>query len=140
MQKAELIVEFIGTFMLTYTFATYQTGGQHITAGAMLTVLTYWAKDISGAGFNPAVTLTQVLMGRLGTGEGSWLDTLKRDWKALLMYWGVQFGAAICAAILGYSTRPDDFMLAYVPHVAVSAATPRVCLTVLLCSAQLRPT
>jgi len=45
--KAELIVEFIGTFMLTYTFATYQTGGQHITAGAMLTVLTYWARRTS---------------------------------------------------------------------------------------------
>lgn len=111
---AKLAVEFIGTFFLTYTFATYSSAGtvNGLATGAVLCVLTYWGRDISGAAFNPAVTMVQVLLGKLGTGEGSWLDTLKRDWKAMLMYWGVQFGSAILAAILGYWTRPDDNMVA----------------------------
>ena len=35
----ELLVEFIGTFMFTYAFATYSTGAQSITSGMTLMVL-----------------------------------------------------------------------------------------------------
>jgi len=54
--------------------------------------------------FNPAITFMQWLCGKLGEGM--------KDWKTLLLYWGVQFAAAVPAAILGYATRPDDGVVA----------------------------
>lgn len=42
----------------------------------------YLFSEISGASFNPAVTMTQFFIGKLGAGN--------KDWKRLLTYFGVQ--------------------------------------------------
>jgi aquaporin Z len=83
------IVEFIGTFFLILTVCMASIGGSgemaSIAIGAMLMVMVYAGGHISGAHYNPAVTLAVWLRGKVET-------------KDLGFYFAAQFLAAVLAA------------------------------------------
>jgi aquaporin Z len=86
------IAEFIGTFFLVLTIgctAIPKTPGviPPLAIGAVLMVMIYAAGHISGAHFNPAVTLAAWIRGRCET-------------KDVLPYWVAQVLAGIVAALV----------------------------------------
>jgi aquaporin Z len=67
------IVEFIGTFFLVMTIGMVILGGKgdfaSLGIAAVLMVMVYAGGHISGAHYNPAVTLAVLIRGRIGAGE-----------------------------------------------------------------------
>jgi aquaporin Z len=80
------IVEFIGTFFLVFVILL---SGDPIAIGSILMVMVYMGGHISGAHYNPAVTLAVLVRGKIKAGEA-------------VMYWIVQFVGAIAAAVMVY--------------------------------------
>lgn len=88
-----LVSEFLGTFILTLTVGLNVMGLSPEGAwsiGASLMCMIYSLGDVSGAQFNPAVTLAVVATGRYDTGVTSPLKGVT--------FMGVQFIAGICGA------------------------------------------
>lgn len=87
------IVEFIGTFFLVLTIGLSVIGGASmppLAIGAMLMVMIFAGGHVSGAHYNPAVTLAVWLRGKCET-------------KDVLPYMASQVAAAVVAAIVvGY--------------------------------------
>mmetsp|Transcript_111723 Transcript_111723/g.360612 ORF Transcript_111723/g.360612 Transcript_111723/m.360612 type:complete len:246 (-) Transcript_111723:147-884(-) len=68
---AELFSEFLGTFILVLTVGLNVLGKSHAGAysiAASLTCMIYALGDVSGAHFNPAVTIALLISGRCGDG------------------------------------------------------------------------
>lgn len=66
------LVEFIGTFFLVLTIGMVVLGKNDFAAlgiGVALMVMIYAGGHISGAHYNPAVTLAVLIRGRIATGE-----------------------------------------------------------------------
>lgn len=90
----KLVVEAIGTFFLMLTIglvATQTDMGAFpaLAIGSSLMVMVYAGGHISGAHYNPAVTLAVFLRGKIARNE-------------VLGYWAAQFiGAAIAAVVAG---------------------------------------
>lgn len=61
------IVEFIGTFFLVLTIGLSAPALAPLAIGSMLMVMVYAGGHISGAHYNPAVTLAAVIRGRCST-------------------------------------------------------------------------
>ena len=78
------ITEFIGTFFLVLTIAV---SGEPLAIGAALMVMVFAGGHISGAHYNPAVTLAVLLRGRIGLSEA-------------LVYMASQLAGAIVAALI----------------------------------------
>lgn len=57
------LVELVGAFFLTFTLAL--TGGNPLAVGGVLVAFVYMGAMISGAHYNPAVTLGALLRGRI---------------------------------------------------------------------------
>ena len=79
----KLIVEAIGTFFLVFTVGLVVTAGTPspiaaIGVGAILMVMVYAGGHISGAHYNPAVTLAVMVRGRASGGDlvGYWIAQL----------------------------------------------------------------
>jgi len=96
----QLLAEFIGTFLLVFfgcgtaavTHSDLNTG---MAFGLILIGLVYLFGSISGAHFNPAVTLALFLTGNISG-------------VMMLLYWTVQFAGAIAAAaFLNYLVGPE---------------------------------
>jgi aquaporin Z len=89
------IVEFIGTFFLVLTIGcAVVIGGAGVIAplaiGAMLMVMVYAGGHISGAHYNPAVTLAVWIRGRCAT-------------KDVIPYWAAQLiGSVLASLVLNY--------------------------------------
>jgi aquaporin Z len=88
------VVEFIGTFFLVMCICMTESGGlgafSPIAIGLTLVMLVYSGGYISGAHFNPAVSLASYLRGRLHAGD-------------LLPYMVGQFlGATLAAMLSGF--------------------------------------
>jgi aquaporin Z len=86
------IAEFIGTFFLVLTIGCTVIPGAPgvippLAIGAVLMVMIFAGGHISGAHFNPAVTLAVWIRGRCET-------------KDVLPYWGAQVLAGIIAALV----------------------------------------
>ncbi|CAE7237199.1 NIP4-1 [Symbiodinium sp. CCMP2592] len=92
---AKLTAEFVGTFLLIFTVGCNVLGGSATWAGVsiafVLMVAIYALGGISGANFNPAVSVTLGISKAMG-GPGL-------DWKTVGQYAGVQSAAGIAAAI-----------------------------------------
>src|SRR5262245_29695775 len=106
------IAEFIGTFFLVLTIGcTVMAGGTGVipplAIGSALMVMIYAGGHVSGAHFNPAVTLAVFLRGRCPAGD-------------VLPYMGAQMLAGLAAAAVASFLRPG-FVAA-----AVSADFARV--------------
>ena len=78
------ITEFIGTFFLVLTVGLT---GNPLAIGAALMVMIYAGGHISGAHYNPAVTLAVLLRGKISGAEA-------------IIYIGVQLVGAIAAALI----------------------------------------
>jgi aquaporin Z len=80
------IVEFIGTFFLVFVIGL---SGNPLAIGCILMVMVYMGGHISGAHYNPAVTLAVMMRGKIKGGEAG-------------MYMLVQVLGACVAAIMYY--------------------------------------
>lgn len=90
-QGAKLTTEFIGTFFLVFTVIGAVSSGNPLAAvgiGAVLMVMIYAGGHISGAHYNPAVSIAAFVRGRLEAAE-------------LGAYIGAQLVAGAVAAGLG---------------------------------------
>jgi aquaporin Z len=93
----KLLVEGIGTFFLVFVIGQVVIGTEGPAAalaplaiGSVLMVMVYAGGHISGAHYNPAVTLAVWLRGKASAGE-------------VLPYWGAQIaGALLASAAVGY--------------------------------------
>jgi aquaporin Z len=88
------ITEFIGTFFLVLTVGLVVVGGKGdfapLAIGSALMVMIFAGGHVSGAHYNPAVTLAVLIRGKIGLGEA-------------IPYMIVQFaGAAVAAFIVAY--------------------------------------
>ena len=88
----KFVAEFIGTFFLVFTIGmvVLEPGAgalAPIAIGAVLMVMVYAGAHISGAHYNPAVTLALVVRGRCSVGE-------------MIPYWISQIVGAVVAAFL----------------------------------------
>jgi aquaporin NIP len=108
-----LLAEFIGTFALVFAGAgaivvdakTHALGhvGVAITFGLVIMVMIYAVGHISGAHFNPAVSLAFAL-------------TRHFPWARLAFYWAAQLAGAVAAASILRGSLGD--------HAAVGATLP----------------
>lgn len=89
----KLLAEFIGTFFLV--FAIGMTGNP-LAIGAMLMVMVYFAGNISGAHFNPAVSVALMIRGKINATE-------------LTQYIALQIGGALAASYLVYLLTDRTF-------------------------------
>jgi aquaporin Z len=85
------VTEFIGTFFLTFTICMVVLGNAGLLApfaiGLVLMVMIYMGGHISGAHYNPAVTIAVALRG-------------KCDKKDIIPYWVAQLLAAVTGSLL----------------------------------------
>lgn len=101
------LVEFIGTFFLVLTIGFAVRSGSPLAPlaiGAALMVMIFAGGHVSGAHFNPAVSLAAAIRGKL-------------NWSDLIPYWVAQVAAGAAAAVvvtsvIGKSTAgPGTFEL-----------------------------
>jgi len=78
------VTEFIGTFFLVFTVGMTPAGIGPLAIGSVLMVMVYAGGHISGAHYNPAVTLAVLIRGKINIGDA-------------VAYWVVQFIGAIAA-------------------------------------------
>lgn len=95
---SKLVAEFVGTFLLIFTVGCNVIAGNTVWGGVSIACVLMVAINslggISGANFNPAVSLTLGISKAMG-GPGL-------DWKTVSMYCGTQCLAGMVAG-LGYS-------------------------------------
>lgn len=86
------VTEFIGTFFLVLTIGLTVLANSPmapLAIGAALMVMVYMGGHVSGAHYNPAVTLAVFLRGKLAAGQ-------------VLPYWVAQIAGAIAAAVAAH--------------------------------------
>src|ERR1700741_636438 len=81
------ITEFIGTFFLVLAAALASGDLAVLAIASALMVMIYAGGHISGAHYNPAVTLAVLIRGRISISDA-------------VLYWIVQFAGASAAALL----------------------------------------
>eukprot|EP00440_Ansanella_granifera_P076143 gb/GFBE01082636.1/.p1 GENE.gb/GFBE01082636.1/~~gb/GFBE01082636.1/.p1 ORF type:complete len:460 (+),score=112.29 gb/GFBE01082636.1/:1-1380(+) len=101
------VAEFIGAFLPFFTVGFNVLAGTAVYGGislaAVLTVLTYALAGVSGANFNPAVSLSLYMSKKLG-GPGI-------DEKIAGLYMGVQLVAGLCSGLCFVNLFWDSFKL-----------------------------
>jgi len=117
----KMVTEAIGTFALVFTVVCTVVQKQDLAAlaiGASLMVAVFAGAHISGAHYNPAVTLAVFLRGRLPATE-------------VIPYWIAQFiGGSIASGLALYVTNADiNSPSAYSGRAAGSAFTAEVIVT-----------
>jgi aquaporin Z len=111
MSLKKYIVEFIGTFFLVLTicmtsYSKVSADLQPLAVGVMLMVLVYSMGYLSGAQFNPAISLAIYLRGRINL-------------KEMGFYWIAQILGAIAAAMI------TAVLISAKPPVGLIASTPQ---------------
>lgn len=97
-QSAKYIAEFVGTFFLVFTIGCNAGGiGAAVSIGFMLMVMVYAMGSVSGAHFNPAVTLAVLISGR---NKISGLDAI--------FYMCSQVAGGLAATLLRWVSLPGD--------------------------------
>ena len=118
-------VEFIGTFFLAFAVGMTALSGSALTplaAGATLMVMVYAGGHISGAHYNPAVTLALLVRRRIEIGDA-------------LAYWIVQVVAGVLAGVLARAlvNPPAVKTLSLSGHAEAAAAVAELLITFALC-------
>lgn len=111
MSLKKYIVEFIGTFFLVLTicmtsYSKVSADLQPLAVGSMLMVLIYSMGYLSGAQFNPAISLAIYLRGRINL-------------KEMGFYWIAQILGAVAAALM------TAVLISAKPPVGLIASTPQ---------------
>jgi aquaporin Z len=119
------VTEFIGTFFLTFAVAVAALTGSMfvpLAAGGILMVMIYAGGHISGAHYNPAVTLAALVRRRIGIGDAA-------------AYWVAQVvGGVVAAAIARAAVNPASVKtLALSGHAEAAAAVVELLITFALC-------
>jgi aquaporin Z len=102
------LTEFIGTFFLVLTIGLVvlsDTPLAPLAIGATLMVMVYMGGHVSGAHYNPAVSLALAMRGTLGARE-------------LLPYWIAQLLGALAAALAVHATLGETFAPSAAPELA----------------------
>jgi aquaporin Z len=88
---AKLLTEFVGTFVFLSVIALSGAAGPlaPLAIGAALMVMVYMGGHVSGAHYNPAVSLGLFVRRKI-------------DLPTLLAYWGTQLVAGVLAFVFGY--------------------------------------
>ena len=89
MDKRKLGMELLGTFFLVLTISTVSGGLAPIAIGLALTIMVYIGGNISGAHYNPAVSLAIFLRGKMPVGD-------------LVPYVVAQCIGGLAAALIGF--------------------------------------
>ena len=111
----KIITEFIGTFFLVMSAGLASGDLTVLIIGATLMVMIFAGGHISGAHYNPAVTLAVFIRGRCTLNEA-------------LGYWVAQFVAAVVAALLvNYFKGESSPMVIQDTTKALIAAVARPC-------------
>lgn len=87
----KLIAEFVGTFIFLLTIALIVPQNSQfapLVIGSVLMCMVYMGGHVSGAHYNPAVSLAVMLRGKLSSSD-------------MLTYWGTQIVAGILAFLAG---------------------------------------
>jgi len=127
----KLSAEFIGTFFLTLTIGLNQLAAQNklqdgsqsaMAIGAALTSMIYSIGDVSGAHFNPAVTLSILLTGR---------DLIEphHNQKVALEYALAQVAGGAAAAMTYWSVFVDQSVSAF----SIGPSTPGLLIPAIVC-------
>jgi aquaporin Z len=106
---SKYLTEFIGTFFLVLTVGLVVVGGismAPLAIGSSLMIMVYAGGHVSGAHYNPAVSLAVLLRGKL-------------DSKDLLPYWMSQLAGALVAAVIVRAITGQTFA----PTPAAEAST-----------------
>lgn len=106
------LTEFIGTFFLVLTIGLTVLGGTPLAPlaiGVSLMIMVYMGGHVSGAHYNPAVTLAVTLRGKLAA-------------KEILPYWSAQVAGALAAAMVTRSITGQTFSPAPAASVPPLAA------------------
>jgi aquaporin Z len=112
------LTEFIGTFFLVFTIGLAVLSGSAvapIAIGSALMVMVYMGGHVSGAHYNPAVTLAVLLRGKL-------------DARDVVPYWLSQIAGALAASAAVYVITGKTFA----PAPAAGATTLAVLLVEIL--------
>jgi aquaporin Z len=132
---AKLLTELVGTFLFLIVIALSGAAGPlaPLAIGGALMAMVYMGGHVSGAHYNPAVSLAVFLRGKLGVAE-------------LVSYWVVQLVAAALAFSFGYlvsghagGIHPGPNVLA-ISALAVEIAFTTALVVVVLNSAATRAT
>ncbi|HYV93359.1 MAG TPA: MIP/aquaporin family protein [Chitinophagales bacterium] len=106
----KLIVEFIGTFLLVFTIGcavVSKNPNAELAIGAVLMVMVFAGGHISGAHYNPAVSLAVFIRGKIGSGE-------------LIQYWIVQLVGGLLGAIMSHVITAKDGAVEMAPGADVT--------------------
>jgi len=119
------VAEFVGTFLLVFTVGCNVIKGDAVfnvtSIAAVLMVSIYALGGVSGANFNPAVSLTLALSGKL-------------DWVTAGIYMATQIAAGIVAGLCYFGLYGTVFNLApAMPFTWISAGTVECLYTFMLC-------
>jgi len=109
---SKLLTELLGTFFLVFTIgltAASQTPFAAIAIGSSLMIMVYMGGHISGAHYNPAVSLAVYLRGKLAA-------------KELVPYWAAQLAGATLAALAVRAITGATFAPAPAPNPSVVPA------------------
>eukprot|EP00747_Dinoflagellata_sp_TGD_P184461 gnl/TRDRNA2_/TRDRNA2_40079_c0_seq1.p1 gnl/TRDRNA2_/TRDRNA2_40079_c0~~gnl/TRDRNA2_/TRDRNA2_40079_c0_seq1.p1 ORF type:complete len:449 (-),score=88.28 gnl/TRDRNA2_/TRDRNA2_40079_c0_seq1:154-1500(-) len=122
---ARYLAEFVGTFMLVFTVGCNVLTGSAVWAATsiacVLMVMIYALGGVSGANFNPAVSLALGISNKL-------------EWKEVGIYCAVQLVAGIAAGLSYSLTLSNSFTLAPTKgYGAVEAGLAEVLYTFMLC-------
>lgn len=101
------VIEFIGTFFLVLTIGL--SGGNALAIGGVLAAMVYMGGYISGAHYNPAITLGILIQKKIKTTEA-------------VIYMAVQLVAAIIAAAVYQIVHGGKMLVTPGPHVSFGAA------------------
>jgi len=90
-RAAQLVTELVGTFLFLSVIALSQSSGSFapLAIGISLLAFVYMGGHISGAHYNPAVSLGMVLRGKMAV-------------RHMLAYWAAQLAGGVLAFIVGY--------------------------------------
>jgi len=127
---AKCVAEFVGTYLLVFTVGCNVLAGNAIWGGmsiaSVLSVAIYSFAGVSGANFNPAVSITLGISKQIG-GPGM-------DWQPVGIYCGVQVVAGILAAASYAMLFWDTFSLGPAKGFSwVNAASCEILYTFMLC-------
>ncbi len=119
------VTEFIGAFFLMFAVGVAALSGSvfvPLAAGATLMVMIYAGGHVSGAHYNPAVTLAALVRRRIGIGDAAG-------------YWVAQVAGGVIAAVLARAVvNPGSVKtLTLSGHAEAAAAVVELLITFALC-------
>lgn len=110
----KLLTEFIGTFFLVFTIGGAVASGSPLAPmaiGAVLMVMIFAGGHVSGAHYNPAVSLAVMIRGKMGAGE-------------MVQYWIAQLLGGLLGAITSHVVTGNNASTTMGPAVNMSPSMP----------------